>query len=658
MTEVNLDRFYKFIKLKKLNEAENEISRLLSKNNDNYFLINQHAFLLFLRGNFLDSILEYKKSIKINPHYYENYSGICACFFRLKKYKEIIFFLKECLKYNTNNCEVYYNLGSVLSLTNKLDEAITNFKKCITINQDYIQAYNDLGLVFLKKNEIDEAILIFEKGIRIDKKFGQLSYNLANILIKRGRFLKAIKILEDNLVNNNHDYLSLLANCLLKVGQISKGFVILDQILKKKNSLTVYSLLKYDETNILETKISNFFYLANFILDDYNKILTQLRKVYNNSYFKKIDFKDLKLSNKIKVAFLSSDFKAHAVSFQIFDVLKILSENKDFEIFIYNNSEQNDEITAAYKVFFKNWKEVKNFTNNELIDIIRFDNIQICVDLSGYTSGHRMPVFFSRVAPIQISWCGYLASAGMNEIDYIFADKYTIPQEDESKYSEKIYRLDKTWSVLSKNYNVVPNSNIPALKNKFISFGSFNNILKINHKVVSTWSKILCRILNSKLYLVNKDFNDQEFKSYFEKLFLDKKVRSDQLFFQPFLKRDDFLNKYNLIDITLDTFPYSGGTTSLESTWMGVPVLTKKGDYFISKSTESINKNIGLNDWIANDESDYINKAVNFSNNLNFLQSVKIYLLENRETFAIFDSKDFAKQMFNAFKKLIDKQNA
>ena len=653
MTEVNLDRFYKFIKLKKLNEAENEISRLLSKNNDNYFLINQHAFLLFLRGNFLDSILEYKKSININPHYYENYSGICACFFRLKKYKEIIFFLKECLKYNTNNCEVYYNLGSVLSLTNKLDEAITNFKKCITINQDYIQAYNDLGLVFLKKNEIDEAILIFEKGIRIDKKFGQLSYNLANILIKRGRFLKAIKILEDNLVNNNHNYLSLLANCLLKVGQISKGFVILDQILKKKNSL-----LKYDETNILETKISNFFYLANFILDDYNKILTQLRKVYNNSYFKKIDFKDLKLSNKIKVAFLSSDFKAHAVSFQIFDVLKILSENKDFEIFIYNNSEQNDEITAAYKVFFKNWKEVKNFTNNELIDIIRFDNIQICVDLSGYTSGHRMPVFFSRVAPIQISWCGYLASSGMNEIDYIFADKYTIPQEDESKYSEKIYRLDKTWSVLSKNYNVIANSNIPALKNKFISFGSFNNILKINHKVVSTWSKILCRTLNSKLYLFSNNFNEQEFKSYFEKLFLDNGVRLDQLFFQPSLKRDDLLNKYNLIDIALDTFPYSGGTTSLESYWMGVPVLTKKGDYFISKSTESINKNIGLNDWIANDESDYINKAVNFSNNLNFLQSVKTYLLENRETFAVFDSKDFAKQMSNVFKKLIIKKNA
>jgi predicted O-linked N-acetylglucosamine transferase (SPINDLY family) len=145
---------------------------------------------------------------------------------------------------------------------------------------------------------------------------------------------------------------------------------------------------------------------------------------------------------------------------------------------------------------------------------------------------------------------------------------------------------------LSKNHNVVANSNIPALKNKFISFGSFNNILKINHKVVSTWSKILCRILNSKLYLFSDNFNEQEFKSYFEKLFLDNGVQLDQLFFQPSLKRDDLLNKYNLIDIALDTFPYSGGTTSLESYWMGVPVLTKKGDYFISKSTESINKNI------------------------------------------------------------------
>jgi predicted O-linked N-acetylglucosamine transferase (SPINDLY family) len=160
------------------------------------------------------------------------------------------------------------------------------------------------------------------------------------------------------------------------------------------------------------------------------------------------------------------------------------------------------------------------------------------------------------------------------------------------------------------------------------------------------------------LYLFSDNFKEQEFKSYFERLFLDKGVRLDQLFFQPSLKRDDLLNKYNLLDIALDTFPYSGGTTSLESYWMGVPVLTKKGDYFMSKSTESINKNIGLNDWIANDESDYINKAVNFSNNLNLLQSVKTYLLENRETFTIFDSQDLAKQMLNAFKKLTIKQNA
>lgn len=246
----------------------------------------------------------------------------------------------------------------------------------------------------------------------------------------------------------------------------------------------------------------------------------------------------------------------------------------------------------------------------------------------------------------------------MGQNHYIFADKYTIPVEDESKYKEKIYRSDKTWTVLSKNYNVVANNNLPALKNKFISFGSFNHILKINNKVIEIWSKILCKVYNSRLYLFSDNFNEEEFKSFFIKLFLEKGVKLNQLFFEPNLDRNDLLNKYNSVDITLDTFPYSGGTTSLESYWMGVPVLTKKGNYFISKSTESINNNINLNEWIANDEEDYINKAVKFSNNFVFLQSLRNYLLENREKFIIFDSKFLANNILDALKKLMKKQNA
>jgi predicted O-linked N-acetylglucosamine transferase (SPINDLY family) len=435
-----------------------------------------------------------------------------------------------------------------------------------------------------------------------------------------------------------------------KVGKIVEGFYFIDESLKI-----------YKKKKSYEFKLLNYFYKEDLDLDNYCNDINKLKKLYNVNDKVKLEKEHFFFDKQIKIGFISADFRAHPVGFQILDVIKNLSEYSELKLCLYYNKledEQEDEITKSFKKLNINWINIFKLSDTEVIDKLKHDNLQILIDLSGFTKGCRPNIFYHEPCSVQISWCGYLASTGMEKNNYIFADKHTIPQEDESKYSEKIYRLDKTWSVISKNYNVITNRNIPALKNKFISFGSFNNILKINHKVVSAWSKILCRILNSKLYLLSDNFNEQEFKIYFEKLFLDKGVRLDQLFFQPSLKRDDLLNKYNQIDIALDTFPYSGGTTSLESYWMGVPVLTKKGDYFISKSTESINKNIGLNDWIANDEGDYIDKAVNFSNNLNLLQSVKTYILENRETFAIFDSKDFAKQMFSAFKKLIIKKNA
>ena len=565
---------------------------------------------------------------------------------------EAIFYLNKYINYKKDNCDVYNNLGLLYLENNQLDDATLCFNKCISINLGYVKAYNNLGATLFKKGLIDNAINIIEIGIKIDPKFIDLNINLAGCFARKGYYLKAIRILKDLLKNNSDDYniLALMGDYHIKAGKILEGFNFLDESFKINKEKPLY-----------ESKLLYSFCKEDLDLDNYYNDIDKLKKFYNVNNKVKLENKHYFFDKQIKIGFVSADFRAHAVGFQILDVIKNLSEYSELKLYLYYNKsedEDDDEITKSLKKLNINWINIIKLSDTEVIDKLKHDNLQILIDLSGFTEGGRSNIFYHQPCPVQISWCGYLASTGMEENHYIFADKYSIPLEDESKYSEKIYRLDKTWSVLSKNYNVIANSNIPALKNKFISFGSFNNILKINHKVVSTWSKILCKILNSKLYLFSDNFNEQEFKSYFEKLFLDNGARLDQLFFQPSLKRDDLLNKYNLIDIALDTFPYSGGTTSLESYWMGVPVLTKKGDYFISKSTESINKNIGLNDWIANDESDYINKAVNFSNNLNFLQSIKNYLLENRETFAIFDSKDFAKQMFNAFKKLTIKQNA
>jgi protein O-GlcNAc transferase len=649
MQNNDLNNFYKYTQANQINEANNEINKLLRLDPDNFLFLHCYGFILHKQNNFIEAIKIFKKSIALNEEFLENYFNISLCLINLKIKDEAIFYLKKYINYKQDNCDVYNNLGLLYLENNRLDDATLCFNKCISINLNYVKAYNNLGAALLKKGLIDEAINVIEIGLKIDPKFVDLNLNLARCFARKNYYLKAIRTLKNLLRSNpsNHNILALIGDYHIKVGKILEGFSFIDESLKI-----------YEDQTLYESKLLSYFYKEDLDLDNYYKDIDKLKKIYTTNIIVKNENKRIFSDKQTRIGFVSADFREHAVSYQVFDIIKNLSENLELKLYFYYNKLEEDEITKSFKKLNINWINIFKLSDSEIIDKLRDDNIQILLDLSGFTKGGRLNIFYHQPCPIQISWCGYLASVGMEKNHYIFADKYTIPEEDENKYKEKTYRLDKTWSVLSKNYNAVANNNIPALKNKFISFGSFNNILKINHKVVSTWSKILCRILNSKLYLFSDNFNEQEFKSYFEKLFLDNGVRLDQLFFQPSLKRDDLLNKYNLIDIALDTFPYSGGTTSLESYWMGVPVLTKKGDYFISKSTESINKNIGLNNWIANDESDYINKAVNFSNNLNFLQSVKTYLLENRETFAIFDSKDFAKQMFNTFKKLIDKQNA
>ena len=205
--------------------------------------------------------------------------------------------------------------------------------------------------------------------------------------------------------------------------------------------------------------------------------------------------------------------------------------------------------------------------------------------------------------------------------------------------------------------NIPLNNELPFFHNKYFTFGSFNNLLKINSTVIKVWSKILSNIDNSKLILISPNFEEKEFKEYLIDSFISNGVKRNQLILDSHRERADLLNMYNSIDIALDTFPYNGGTTSLEASWMCVPVLVKRGNSFLSKCGESINISLGLDDWICNDDTDYINKAIKMSNNIDKLQSVKSYLINNRKNFKLFNSKSFADDLAAAFKNMVSVYN-
>ena len=196
------------------------------------------------------------------------------------------------------------------------------------------------------------------------------------------------------------------------------------------------------------------------------------------------------------------------------------------------------------------------------------------------------------------------------------------------------------------------NKKIPAVFNKYLTFGSFNNALKLNANVIKIWSEILCRIKGSKLILLDKRFEDVDYQEYIRNFFLINGVNKMQILFEGYKDRKILMENYNRIDIALDTFPYGGMTTSMEAIYMGVPVFTMVGDSFLSRATYSLNKNLGLEEYIASNEQEYISKIMNISNNIDKIQDTKKFLLDNRNNFILFNPKKFAKQFVDLITRL------
>ena len=396
-------------------------------------------------------------------------------------------------------------------------------------------------------------------------------------------------------------------------------------------------------------------YGFNSIEFDKEQIVDYGDTVRKTSLHNKKDFNfDKKLKNKLNIGFVSSDFQKHPVGLFMLDLFKCL-KNKDLNLYAYLNKPINkeDEYSSLIKKNLDKYYNIDSLKDSEIIDLIIKDKIDILIDMNGITSGNKLTIFVNKPAPIQVTWAGFLHSTGLKEIDYIIGDPYVTPLENKDHFVEKIWQLPKIWCHLSssdiKNINTEPT---PALKNNYITFGSFNNLHKMNELVIGTWSKILNSVPNSVLFLKTGQLESYLFKNKIIKQFLKNGVFQNRLILDESSKREELLSSYNKVDIALDSFPYNGGTTSFETAWMCVPLLTIEGEKFISRCGLSINKNLGLEDWIAKNPEDYINKAVTFSKDFSKLDLIRSQLRNNSRKSILFNSEEFSNNLSDAFKSM------
>ena len=272
----------------------------------------------------------------------------------------------------------------------------------------------------------------------------------------------------------------------------------------------------------------------------------------------------------------------------------------------------------------------------------------VLLDLSGHTLGNRLPMFGYKPSPVQVSWLGYFATTGLNEMDYLIGDPCVTPPEDDDHFTEKVWRLPETrWCFTPPNADVevsVP----PAVNNGYVTFGCFNNIAKVNDKVVALWAKVLEAVPNSRLLLKTKQFRDQMARENIIQRFAAHGIDSKRISLEESEDRQKYFAAYNKVDITLDPFPFTGGTTSVESLWMGVPLVTLEGGSLISRQGVGVLMNAGLPDWIAEDEEKYVAKAVLFASDLDKLAILRTGLRSQVLASPLFDAPRFARNFENA----------
>ena len=318
------------------------------------------------------------------------------------------------------------------------------------------------------------------------------------------------------------------------------------------------------------------------------------------------------------------------------------------EITAYSASRIEDELTQRIKKHFDAWKRIDGLNDIEAAKMIHDDGIGILFDLSGHTQFNRLPVFAWRPAPVQVTWLGYFATTGIKQIDYILGDPLVTPDGEENHFTEEPWRLPESYFCFSMPDIDIDIEGLPAADNKFITYGCFNSLIKMNDAVVSVWAEILNRSGNARLFLKTKLLGDKVQREKVRRRFLEAGITEDRLILEGGSPRLELLECYNRVDISLDPFPYPGGTTSVESLWMGVPVLTRKGNHFLSHVGETIVTNAGLSDWIAGDDIDYINRALSFGSDLESLSALRRGLRSRLDDSALYNGRLFARHFEDA----------
>ncbi len=588
-------------------------------------------------GQLKEAIACYRQVISMDSNLAEVHCNLGTALQGLEQWADAVAIYERALDINPILVEAHFNLGITLQSIQNMDRAEAAYRRAIEVQSDYAPAHNNLGKLFLDLGRCEAAFDCFRRALEIQPNFLAAHLNLGIALATTGEHHAAMasyqRVLELEPTN---------ADAHLGMGEAQKYYGDFDasiaSILRaleiKPDYALAHSNLLFQRNYLQGSSEALSFVNAK----SFGKMASQIASAYTHWPNPAIAHRCL------RVGFVSGDLSNHPVGYFVECVVAALSAQNPtpFELVAYSTHNKTDEVSQRIRAHFDAWHSVERLSDEDLARHIWNDGIDILVDLSGHTAHNRLPVFAWRPAPVQVSWLGYFATTGVAEMDYIIADYWTLPPEQETFFTEKIWRLPETrLCFTAPNVDAEVNP-LPAATNGFVTFGCFNNLSKMNDAVVGLWAQILNQLPDSKLFLKCPQLSESAVQAGTCARFAEHGIASYRLIFEHYDTRAKYLATYHRIDIALDPFPYPGGTTTVEALWMGIPVLTLAGGQFLSRQGVGLLMNAGLPDWVATDADDYIARAVGHANDLLKLAILRAGLREQVLASPIFDAPRFA----------------
>lgn len=354
---------------------------------------------------------------------------------------------------------------------------------------------------------------------------------------------------------------------------------------------------------------------------------------------------------KLTVGVLSGSLRTHPVGWLTVAGFETLDPARFELICLVQHPQPQDPITRRYRALARAWVETDLLPDAALVETARDAGIDVLIDLGGYGEGGRMQLCRQRLAPVQVKWVGMQNhSTGLPEIDWMLTDRWETPPELEHLYTERLLRLPDGYVCYSPPPYAPEVAALPALANGYVTFGCFNNLAKITGRVVATWAAVLHRVPGSRLVLKTHQFADTATRERVRDAFAAHGIAAERLELRGPTGHREFLGEYNGIDIVLDPFPYSGGLTTCEALWMGVPTVMLPGDFFAARHALSHMSNVGLSGWDAGDPDAYVALAAAKAADLEALAHLRAGLRAQVAASPLCDAPRFGRSLGEALR--------